>query len=130
MAVILSISLYFIKTAEYENWVSTEGTLTDMEQTYSSGGKHHVGGGAGYTLHYIYAVDGKSYQGTDSFSGKLPEEHFVGQEIEVWYDPADSSRSMYSKPGPGLWPYVPFLFAVPVSLLALGGFHRKEDILR
>lgn len=130
MAVIISISLYFIKTAEYENWVSTEGTLTDMEQTYSSGGKHHVGGGAGYTLHYIYAVDGKSYQGMDSFSGKLPEEHFVGQEIEVWYDPADSSRSMYSKPGPGLWPYAPFLFAVPVSLLAVGGFHRKEDILR
>lgn len=131
VAAILSISLYFIKTAEYGNWVPTEGILINMQQTYNRGGKHHVGGGSGYILYYTYVVDGKNYQGMDSFSGNLPREHFVGEEIEVWYNPADCSQSMYSKPGPGLWPYVPFIFAFLISLFVLGGgFNRKEHTLR
>ena len=84
VAAILSISLYFIKTAEYWNWVPTEGILINMQQTYNRGGSHHVGGGNGYILYYTYVVDGKNYQGMDSFSGNLPKEHFVGEEIEVW----------------------------------------------
>lgn len=131
IAAILSVSLYFIKTAEYRNWVSTEGTLINMEETYARGGRHHVGGTRSYTLYYTYAVDGKSYGGSDSFSGSIPKEHFIGEEVEVWYNPADRSRSMYTKPGPGLWPYVPFIFSVPILLFVLGdGSNRKERSLR
>lgn len=131
MAGIISISLYFIKTEEYKDWVSTEGILTNMKQHYSTGGRFHVGGGAKYSLYYTYTVDGKNYDGVDTFSGNIPEELFIGEQVEVWYDTAHHSRSMYSKPGPGLWPYVPFIFAVPVSLLILcGGFNRKERNLR
>lgn len=127
VAAILSISLYFIKAKEYKNWVSTAGILIDMQQTY----RHGRAGGRGYILYYTYVVDGKNYQGRDSFSGNLPKEHFVGEEIEVWYNPADCSRSMYRKPGPSLWPYVPFIFAVPISLFILGGgFDRKRHTLR
>lgn len=128
--VILSISLYFIKTEEYKNWVSTEGTLIDVEKTYSTGGRFHVGGGSGYVLYYTYMVDGTSYQGRDSFRGDLPKERYVGEEIEVWYNPANHSRSMYGKPGPGLWPYVPFTMGAPIILIVLASFNRNKQPLQ
>lgn len=131
IAAIASVSLYFIKTEEYKDWMSTEGILINMEQHNSRGGKRHVGSSRSYSLYYAYAVDGKSYDGVDSFSGSIPAEHFIGEQVEVWYNPAYPSHSMYSKPGPGLWPYVPFIFAVPIFFIILGGgFNRKERGLR
>lgn len=131
IAAILSVSLYFIKTEEYKNWLPTEGTLVNMEEKYSTGGRRHVGGGRSYYLYYTYTVDGKSYEGYDSFSGSIPKNHFIGEKVEVWYNPADCSQSFFDKPGPGLWPYVPFTFSVPILLFVLGGgLNRKSHSLR
>lgn len=69
VAAILSISLYFIKTAEYGNWVPTEGILINMQQTYNRGGNHHVGVGRGYILYYTYVVDGKIIKAWILFRG-------------------------------------------------------------
>lgn len=126
VAAILSVTFYYIKTVEYKNWQPADGVLINMEQGYSSG--RHGHGSRWYRLYYTYTVDGKSYSGVDTFSGNLPKDHFIGEEVEVWYNPADRSKSMYAKPGPGLWPYVPFIFALPISLSVFA--YRKDTGLR
>ena len=124
LAIIISVGLYFIKTEEYKNWQPIAGILIDTKQFYTRGGRS-------YRLYYKYEVNGITYEGQELFSGNIPDSHYVGESVEVWYDPDMPSNSLYAKPGPGLWPYVPFIFSVPISLFILsGGYTRKRHNLR
>lgn len=124
LAIIISVSLYFIKTEEYKNWQPVAGVLTDMRQFYKSRG---VGSGRSYRLYYTYEVNGIIYEGQDLFSGNIPDSHYIGESVEVWYNPDVPSKSLYAKPGAGLWLYIPFVFFVPISLFILnGGSARKK----
>ena len=128
LAIIISVSLYFIKTEEYKDWQPVAGVLIDTKQFYKSRG---IGSGRSYRLYYTYEVDGIIYEGQELFSGNIPNSHYIGEPVEVWYDPEAPSNSLYAKPGPGLWPYIPFIFSVPISLFILsGGSARKKRSLR
>lgn len=128
LAIIISVGLYFIKTEEYKDWQPVAGVLIDTKQFYDSRG---VGGGRSYRLYYTYEVDGITHEGQELFSGNIPNSHYIGEPAEVWYDPDVPSNPLYAKPGPGLWPYIPFIFSVPISLFILsGGFARKRRSLR
>ena len=125
LAIIISVGLYFIKTEEYKDWQPIAGILIDTKQFYKTRG------GRSYRLYYKYEVNGTTYEGQELFSGNIPDSHYVGESVEVWYDPDMPSNSLYAKPGPGLWPYVPFIFSVPISLFILsGGYTRKRHNLR
>jgi len=128
LAIIISVGLYFIKTEEYKDWQPVAGVLIDTKQFYKSRG---VGSGRSYRLYYTYEVDGITYEGQELFSGNIPDSHHIGEPVEVWYSPDAPSKSLYAKPSPGLWPYIPFIFFVPISLFVLsGGIARKSRSLR
>lgn len=127
LAIIISVSLYFIKTEEYKDWQPVAGVLTDMRQFYKSRG---VGSGRSYRLYYTYEVNGIIYEGQDLFSGNIPDSHYIGESVEVWYNPDVPSESLYAKPDAGLWSYIPLIFSVPISLFILsGGSARKKRSL-
>ncbi|MBR5825809.1 MAG: DUF3592 domain-containing protein [Clostridia bacterium] len=118
VASLVSVALYFIKTEQYKDWQSTDGVLIDTQQFY--GRKSKVGGGRSYRLYYQYTVDGVTYEGNELFSGNVPDSHYIGEPVTVWYNPENHSSSCYAKPGPGLWPYAPFFLGFPILLSALG----------
>ena len=128
LAIIISVGLYFIKTEEYKDWQPVAGVLIDTKQFYKSRG---VGSGRSYRLYYTYEVDGITYEGQELCSGNIPDSHYIGEPVEVWYSPDAPSKSLYAKPSPGLWPFIPFIFFVPISLFVLsGGIARKSRSLR
>ena len=128
LTIMISVGLYFIKTDEYKDWQPVAGVLTDAQQFYKSRG---VGSGRSYRLYYTYEVNGIIYEGQELFSGNVPDSHYIGEPVEVWYNPEVPSKSFYAKPGPGLWPYIPFIFFVPISLFVLsGGSARKKRSLQ
>ena len=112
VASLLSVALYFMKTEQYRNWQSTDGVLINYEQFYHNGRT--------YRLYYKYKVNGITYEGNELFSGNIPDSHYIGERVTVWYNPENHSSSVYAKPGPGLWPYAPFFLGFPILLSALG----------
>lgn len=127
LAAIISVSLYFIKTAQYRDWLPAEGVLTNIEE-YSGHSHRSRGSNRTYRLFYTYTVDGEDYDGSSAYSGKAPDNHFIGERVEVWYNPDKLSESMYHKPGPGLWPTVPIVFGIPLALRILFPKRRKKNL--
>ena len=72
-------------------------------------------------------VKTNEYNGQDVFKGNYPEND-IGDTVTVWYDPYDASRVMRSdkKPDAGLWTYVPFIFAIPISIFVLSGGYKPR----
>ena len=127
-AALLSGVLYLVTTEEYKDWQPVQGTVTDLTQYYRGG---RLGRGRLYRIDYTYIVNGTEYRGTDSFSGSIPDSLTIGTQAQVWYDPHHPARSLFARPLPSLAVYVPFIFAVPVSLFVVsGGFNRKKRSLR
>ncbi len=120
VASVLSTVLYFAKTEQYKDWQSTDGVLTDTQQFYHKG--------RSYRLYYRYTVDGITYEGNELFSGNIPDSHYIGEPITVWYNPENHSSSFYAKPGPGLWPYAPFFLGFPILLSALGVRRKRISV--
>lgn len=111
VASLLSVALYFIKTEQYKDWQSTDCVLINTQQFYHKD--------RSYRLYYRYTVDGITYEGNELFSGNVPDSHYIGEPVTVWYNPENPSSSFYAKPGPGLWPYAPFILSVPIALSAI-----------
>lgn len=112
VAVILSVSLYFIMTEEYKSWMHTEGVLLNVQKTNGSRINSR-----GYNLYYVYVVDGKGYRGQTFYWGDPPKDLLIGGKADVWYNPDNCSKSICGKPSPGLWPYIPYIFAIPIPCL-------------
>ena len=118
IAVIISFSLYYIYTKEYKNWISTEGTIINIEETFGTRTRS-------YDLYYTYTVNGRNYEGYYSVR-KLSGEPSVGEKIEVWYNPSAPSQSMYGKPNPRFLLYIPIIFSIPLSLCVFDYGHTRR----
>lgn len=123
VASLLSVALYFMKTEQYKHWQSADGVLTYTHQFDSGRNSKRT-----YRLYYRYAVDGITYEGNESFSGTVPDSHYIGEPVTVWYNPEKPSSSCYAKPGPGLWPFAPFFLGFPLLLSALGIRKKKISV--
>lgn len=113
LAVFLSIGIRYARTAQYKDYVSTQGVITRIDMRYSSGNSSD----GNHTIYFTYTVDGTEYSGANSYSGKNTD-FYEGQTVEVWYDPDNPEESSFHKPGPGLDPYVPLFFCIPVAGVA------------
>ena len=122
VASLLSVVLYFVKTEQYKDWQSTDGVLIDTQQFNKRKGR------GSYRLYYCYTVDGVTYEGNELFSGNVPDSHYIGEPVTVWYNPENHSSSCYAKPGPGLWPYAPFFLGFPLVLSALGVRRKRISV--
>lgn len=132
LACICSAAIYFIRTEQYKNWMPTEGVVVEIEEYYSTGGRHHIGSGYSHRIFYSYILDGQSYSGSNLYSGRDEGNFLKGQSVQIWYNPQKVSESSFHKPGPGLDPYVPFIMGVPLTGVALriaGQNRRRSTIL-
>ena len=113
VAAILSVAVYFGRLEQYKSWLPAPGVVQRVE--LYSGGKHHSGG---HRIYFSFAVNGKEYRGSTSYSGRHSDFH-QGDDVEVWYDPEDPTRSSFHKPSPGLDPIGPLFFGVGIVLMII-----------
>ncbi len=125
VAVILSVSFYFINSREYKTWQSTSGVLTKVEQDYNYSANHN--NRERYILYYSYTVDAVEYTDEEDFRGKIPDSEYVGKAVEIWYNPDHHSQSSYNKPTPSLPVTVlPLFIAASICLFVLGA--RRKTV--
>lgn len=123
IAAIISIALYFVRIEIHKDWQTTTGTITKTEVTKR---RSHVG----WIMHYYwtYSVDGVEYSEYDNFYYRQ-NLHYksIGDQQEIWYNPDNHSESSYYKPGPEMYPYIPFIFAIPIMLAVYHVQTKKEN---
>lgn len=124
VAALLSVGIYIFRTVQYEDWLPAQGVLTDAQQYYGGGGGRRIGHGRSYRVFYTYTVEGKTYAGSEMFSGNVPDHLAVGEAVEVWYDPDSPDKTSFGRPTPGLDPYGPLILALPLALFIVGGTGR------
>ena len=117
-ASVLSVLLNFAKTKEYSRWISTYAIITDWKTGYNI---NHI-------LYFKYSVDGKEYNGYDSFKGNFPQSE-IGDTVTVWYDPDDVTRVMISdtRPDAVLWSCSPFILSVPIALYIMSDGSKRNS---
>lgn len=117
-ASVLSVLLNFVKTKEYSRWISTYAIITDWKTGYNI---NHI-------LYFKYSVDGKEYNGYDSFKGNFPQSE-IGDTVIVWYDPDDVTRVMISdtRPDAVLWSCSPFILSVPIALYIMSDGSKRNS---
>ena len=110
VAGVLSALLHFGMTARYADWISTDGVITDIQFHHSSPRRHT---NDSYEIHFSYTVEGETYTGVNAYSGKKTD-RYVGEHVTVWYDPDHHDDASFHPPGPGVWPFVPFIIGIPL----------------
>lgn len=98
-------------TLKYSNWQSTEGVVTEIRFHDSRIGRRS---NDYYEIFFTYRVDGTEYSAVSTYSGEETEQ-YVGKTVTVWYDPEAPDTASFHKPGPGLWPMVPFILGIPLT---------------
>lgn len=109
LAVVLSVGIYFVRTAQYNDYVSAPGVITQIDIRQGSGKSS-----GNHTIYFTYTVDETEYSGASSYSGSSTD-RIEGETVEVWYDPDNPGESSFHKPVPGLDPIVPLFFCIPVA---------------
>ena len=128
VAAVISAVLYFVRIEIHKDWQTTIGTITNVEIKHRR--KFGKVGGGGWHIHYywIYTVDGVEYSGYDYFGyRKNSNNKSIGDQKEIWYNPDNHSESSFYKPGPDLYPYAPFIFAIPIMLAVYHTQAKKEN---
>ena len=120
IACIASVGIYFARTEQYKDWVSTPGVIVDIEYYYRTKSNRS------HRIYFSYCVDSMDYTGETLYSGTSTE-FAPGDSTDVWYNPNNPSESSFHKPGPGLDPYGPFFIGIP---LALGAFGVRRKRIR
>lgn len=117
-ASVLSVLLNFVKTKEYSRWISTYAIITDWKTGYNV---NHI-------LYFKYSVDGKEYNGYDSFKGNFPQSE-IGDTVTVWYDPDNVTRVMISdtRPDAVLWSCSPFILSIPIALYIISDGSKRNS---
>ena len=117
-ASVISVSLNFVKTKEYSRWISTYAIITDWKTGYNV---NHI-------LYFKYSVDGKDYNGHDSFRGNFPQIEYC-VTVTAWYDPDDVTRVMISdtRPDAVLWSCSPFILSVPIALYIISDGSKRNS---
>lgn len=123
VAGLISLGFQIGLTAKYADWVTTDGVITDIQIHHSSAGRRSSG--STYEICYDYTVDGTTYSGVNSYSGRETA-HFAGEKVTVWYDPRNHQDASFHPPGPGLYTIVPFVFAFPLVMRII--FRNKRSI--
>lgn len=127
IAGIISAILYFTINEKAEQWLTTDGTITNVKITQ---GNARSIGGSGPKIHYewIYTVDGIEYSGKDMFGYRKEQGHYnVGEKKEIWYNPKNPIETSFVKPSPNLAVWVPFFLAIPIMLAVYSMQARKEN---
>ena len=92
-----------------DTYLETAGTVTAVEEAPVAADEPQQ-----FDVSFTYTVDGKEYEGT--FSG-LSDEYQVGDEIKLFYDPADPVKTTNTKSGKF---FAPILIAVGALAAAFG----------
>ena len=129
LAIICSVSLYFIRTQQYKDWETAPGIVLEIKPYRgSNGGKFHISSGPSHRIIYSYAIGGNDYMGESIPYSGYDSDFWEGQATWIWYDPDNPGNSSFHKPGPGLDPYAPFFLAVPFSIMSFIKFKRKKSL--
>lgn len=119
---LLAVGLYAANRAAYQKWVSTEGRVTQVQETAHKW--------RGYRVYFAFtAADGTVQQGSDFFRGAAPDTLRKGETVRVWYNPGNPAQSLVSQKRPDgrLWLYVPLFLALPLGLyVATDGVRRHS----
>ena len=111
VAGVISLGFQIGLTRKYADWLPTDGVITDIQFHHSSAGRRNSS--STYEIYYDYTVGASTYSGVNSYSGRETE-RFVGERVSVWYDPDNHQDASFHPPGPGLYPFVSFIFAFPL----------------
>ena len=110
IGLILIIVGIFLMTRNMDNYVETVGTVTQVEEGLNSEDSKV------YDTTVTITVDGKEYT---NVIPEMTEEHKIGDQIKVFYDPEDPTQITLSKVG-GI--VAPIMIGVGVLALAFGLF--------
>lgn len=122
LAAIISAVLYFVRIEIFKDWQTTTGTVTNTEITHGKQRRWVI------NYYWSYTVDGVEYSGYDNFNYRKPSKNFsAGAQKKIYYNPENPSQSSFHKPGPDIYPYIPFIFAVPVMLAVYHTQAQKES---
>ena len=113
LGIILILVGILMMSFNTDDYVKTVGLITSVTQAESTDPENTE---IRYDLGVSYTVDGKQYTGTFS---DLPGEYKKGEDIEVWYDPADPEKISNGKL-PGF--IAPVLIGVGALVILLGIF--------
>ena len=138
-----------VKNKEYSDWVSANAVITDWKSgngvkhiiyfKYNVDGDEYNGYDSfngnfpkdkvGDTVSVVWQDTNLPRFRSPPFRLRLCVYYakfcFVGvtgsSPVTLWYDPDDATRVMRSdtKPDAGLWTYVPFIFAIPLSFFII-----------
>lgn len=122
-ATVASLIFYFVRSEMYSDWETTTGMITSVEIKGVKLNKTIM-------YYYSYCIDGKEYSGRDSFSSSKPNLYNEGQQTEIWYNLDNPAESRFAKPGPQLYVYIPFVFAMPIMLVVYNFYSRIENKTR
>ena len=117
-AAVLALGIHFLRTKQYEDWVPTEGIVTDV-QFHRSRRSRRKSYDYTYQIFYEYTVDGVAYSGTNTYSGKESDTDAApGKRVTVWHDPDAPADSSYHRPGTGIDFLIPFFIAlIPIRMI-------------
>lgn len=105
LALLCSMVILNVRTAEYNGWLPAEGILQDRVQLRKLKDR----------IHYTFIVDGTEYCGSDIIRRSIHTPP-KGTAVTVWYDSDDLSRTSYgSKPSAEFDSLAPIFLAVPLS---------------
>lgn len=109
IAALLIVSVFnAAKAADYTDWRSTEGRVTDVVP-----GRHLK-----TIVHFIYEVDGMEYSSSVALRNRYDSIPQPGADITVWHDGKDFSRAALDQPEVTAFDSLAPLF--PVSVLIIG----------
>ena len=118
IAGVLALGIHFLRTAQYQDWLPTEGVVTDV-QFHRSHRSRRKSYDYTYQIYYDYTVQGVSHSGVNTYSGRVSDSDAApGKQVTVWYDPDAPEHSSYHKPGTGLDFLYPFFIAlIPIRMI-------------
>ena len=127
VAGLLALGIHFLRTKQYEDWRPAEGVVTDV-QFHRSHNSRRKGYDYTYQIYYDYTVDGVTYSGVNTYSGRESDTEAVpGKRVTVWYDPDTPEQSSYHKPGTGIDFLIPFFLALIPIRMTLKQKGRKHS---
>ena len=99
LCVVCSMLVYFVRAAQWRDWTQVQGTVISVQRLRKTRRRVRV--------HYIYEVDGQTYEGEDSvYSENGPPE--PGDACPVWFDPKAPGKSSCGRPSALFQAIAPF----------------------
>ena len=128
-ALIMSIYLYYSRTAYFETWKSCEGVVYDIEKvTKRNASPKRRGHSTYYRVYYTFPLEDTVKYGYTDYSDP-PETYVKGDSKTIWYDPANPDISSAHRPTADLYVWAPFFLCIPVSVGIAFKKERKNGAL-